>query len=89
MMFVRNKMVNYDQNGLFGIKTLFFSPQCFVHVEDDENSFTWTGPGKGRVVEMNARRGALENHYDIGDELGRGTQGVTYHVVEHFTGKIQ
>ena len=62
--------------------------QCYVRVEDDEHSFTWIGPGKGRVVEFNVRRGTLENHYDIGDELGRGTQGITYHVIEHFTGNI-
>ncbi|OTF81458.1 hypothetical protein BLA29_004567, partial [Euroglyphus maynei] len=29
----------------------------------------------------------MEQLYDIGDELGRGTQGVTYHTVERSTGK--
>ena len=29
----------------------------------------------------------FESYYDIGDELGRGTQGITYHSVERSTGK--
>ena len=29
----------------------------------------------------------MEQLYDIGDELGRGTQGITYHTVERSTGK--
>nr|XP_042913254.1 obscurin-like [Parasteatoda tepidariorum] len=29
----------------------------------------------------------FEDFYDIGDELGRGTQGITYHVVERKSGK--
>ncbi|XP_050698180.1 obscurin-like isoform X5 [Eriocheir sinensis] len=60
---------------------------CMVHIEDDDIGFYWTGPGMGRKVGINSRRGTLEDHYDIGDELGRGTQGVSYHCVEHHTGR--
>ncbi|XP_047481491.1 obscurin-like [Penaeus chinensis] len=60
---------------------------CMVHVEDDDIGFFWMGPGSGRSVTMNNRRGTLEDHYDVGDELGRGTQGVVYHCVEHHTGR--
>jgi len=60
---------------------------CLLQVVDEElNPFVWTGPGRGRHVELNKRRGALEDHYDVGDELGRGTQGASYHCVEHYTG---
>ena len=61
-------------------------PQCRVQVEDDDDSFVWTGPGKARHVLLNRRRGELEDHYDVGEELGRGTQGITYHCVEHYSG---
>ncbi|KAK8750916.1 hypothetical protein OTU49_015055 [Cherax quadricarinatus] len=60
---------------------------CMVHVEDDDTGFYWSGPGWGRQVAINHRRGTLEDHYDIGDEIGRGTQGVVYHCVEHHTGR--
>ena len=29
----------------------------------------------------------FEEFYDVGDELGRGTQGVTYHAVERLRGR--
>uniref|UniRef100_A0A0P4W6H1 Protein kinase domain-containing protein n=1 Tax=Scylla olivacea TaxID=85551 RepID=A0A0P4W6H1_SCYOL len=58
-----------------------------VHVEEDDIGFYWSGPSLGRQVTINNRRGPLEDHYDIGDELGRGTQGVSYHCVEHHTGR--
>lgn len=36
---------------------------------------------------MKPKNKPMEQLYDIGDELGRGTQGVTYHTVERSTGK--
>lgn len=30
---------------------------------------------------------SIEQFYDLGDEMGRGTQGITYHAVERTTGK--
>ena len=30
---------------------------------------------------------SIEQFYDLGDELGRGTQGITYHAVERSSGK--
>ena len=58
-----------------------------VHVEDNETMFNWYGHGRAKHVGINARRGTLEDHYDVGDELGRGTQGVVYHCAEHYTGR--
>ena len=58
-----------------------------VHIEEDDVGFFWTGPGMGRQVTLNGRRGTMEDHFDVGDELGRGTQGVIYHCAERHTGE--
>jgi len=63
------------------------SSSCMVQVVDDDfMGFVWTGPAKGVFVTANKRRGNLEDHYDVGDELGRGTQGITHHCCEHHSG---
>lgn len=58
-----------------------------MNVEENDAVYNWYGYGRGRQVCINTRRGTLEDHYDIGDELGRGTQGVIYHVTESCSGK--
>ncbi|XP_015782492.1 obscurin isoform X3 [Tetranychus urticae] len=52
-------------------------------IEDDEIIFNWANYIP-RVIRP--RKKALEDYYDLGDELGRGTQGVTYHAVERASG---
>ena len=35
---------------------------------------------------INPRNRNIENYYDIGDEIGRGTQGIFYHAVDKISG---
>jgi hypothetical protein len=54
-----------------------------VHVEEkDEHPFHMYGRGHN----VKAKTKPLTDHYDLGEELGRGTQGITYHAVERVTG---
>lgn len=43
--------------------------------------------GRGRNVKPKTK--PLTDLYDLGDELGRGTQGVTYHAVERLSGTLR
>ncbi|XP_033229349.1 obscurin isoform X4 [Belonocnema kinseyi] len=61
------------------------SSSAMVHIEENEHEYgyrTYT-----RKPEIKPRDKPFTDTYDIGDELGRGTQGVTYHAVERPTGK--
>lgn len=61
-----------------------------VKIEESESAFayaTYSGRSALRELKPNKNR-FLEEFYDIGSELGRGTQGITYHAVERLTGKI-
>lgn len=62
------------------------SHSIMVHVEEDERRYwdqTYLRPKPVRPhKEM-----PLAETYDLGDELGRGTQGITYHAVERSTGE--
>lgn len=53
----------------------------------DENDWDYNYHSYANIVSVKPRL-AVSPHeqYDFGDELGRGTQGVTYHVVERRTG---
>ena len=56
-----------------------------IHIEENEHEYgyrTYT-----RKPDIKPRDKPFADTYDIGDELGRGTQGVTYHAVERPTGK--
>ncbi|XP_054712056.1 obscurin-like isoform X2 [Uloborus diversus] len=55
-----------------------------LNVEDSEDMFdmkTYCRP-----IPVRPRTKMFEDFYDIGDELGRGTQGITYHAVKRETG---
>lgn len=39
-----------------------------------------------RGLNVKPKTKPLTDFYDLGDELGRGTQGVTYHAVERLSG---
>lgn len=55
-----------------------------VHVEENEEQYTYKTHARNPYVRSKPR--PYLDLYDIGDELGRGTQGVTYHAVERATG---
>ncbi|CAB0012839.1 unnamed protein product [Nesidiocoris tenuis] len=60
------------------------SCSVMLHVEEkDEHSFQHYGRGHG----IKTKTKPISDWYDLGDELGRGTQGVTYHAVERSTGR--
>ncbi|XP_050523342.1 obscurin isoform X47 [Daktulosphaira vitifoliae] len=58
------------------------STSVAIHIEDRESDYFNNGKS-----ETKWKRKDISDLYDIGDELGRGTQGVVYHAVERSTGK--
>ncbi|XP_011291978.1 obscurin isoform X5 [Musca domestica] len=60
------------------------SSSVMVHIEDNEDQYIFNTYGRHPYVRPKNFR--FEDKYDIGDELGRGTQGITYHAVERATG---
>lgn len=61
------------------------SSSAMLHVEEDDwqyklHTYSTLSPIK-------TKKKLYTEYYDIGDELGRGTQGVTYHAVERANGK--
>lgn len=60
------------------------SASAFVHIAENDRDLI-VGAKKGPVLVRNKK---LQDVYDLGDELGRGTQGVVYHVVERNTGNF-
>ncbi|XP_065224779.1 obscurin-like isoform X6 [Planococcus citri] len=59
------------------------STSVYLHVEESDYD-TIVGGKKGEVKTRNKK---FDDIYDLGDELGRGTQGITFHAVERNTGK--
>lgn len=55
-----------------------------VHVEENEDQYIYKTHIRNPYVRSKQR--PYLDLYDIGDELGRGTQGITYHAVERATG---
>lgn len=60
------------------------STSVYVHVEESSHDLI-VGGKRGEVLSRNKK---FEDIYDLGDELGRGTQGIVFHSVERNTGKI-
>ncbi|XP_023037819.2 obscurin isoform X1 [Drosophila willistoni] len=60
------------------------STSVTVHIEENEDQYIYKTYGRHPYVRSKQLR--YEDKYDIGDELGRGTQGITYHAVERSTG---
>lgn len=58
------------------------STSVFLHVEENDYD-TIVGGKRGEVKTRNKR---FDDIYDLGDELGRGTQGIVFHAVERNTG---
>lgn len=55
-----------------------------VHVEENEDNYIFKTYGRHPYVRSKQKH--YDELYDIGDELGRGTQGITYHAVERASG---
>ncbi|CAG5100186.1 Similar to Unc-89: Obscurin (Drosophila melanogaster), partial [Cotesia congregata] len=75
--------------GLYSIsaRNVAGSVSCsvMIHIEENEHEYgyrTYT-----RSSDVRAKSKPFDEFYDLGDELGRGTQGVTYHAVERSTGR--
>lgn len=61
------------------------SSSAMLYVDDsdlDYNLHTYRN-----VHQIKPRKKELTDIYDLGDELGRGTQGITYHAVERASGR--
>lgn len=61
------------------------STSVMIHIEDNEDQYIINTYARNPYVRPKQKQ--WEEGYDIGDELGRGTQGVTYHAVERSTGR--
>lgn len=61
------------------------STSVMVHVEEKEEH-PYHHYGRGHNVRVKTK--SIQDYYDFGDELGRGTQGVTYHAVERVSGNL-
>ncbi|XP_037085172.1 obscurin-like isoform X4 [Pollicipes pollicipes] len=76
-------------NGLYSISATNVagttSASAMLHVEYDEAMYNYISYSPARSVRPRTK--AFEDFYNVGDELGRGTQGITYHVVERNNGR--
>ncbi|XP_060826020.1 obscurin isoform X7 [Bombus pascuorum] len=62
------------------------SCSVMLHVEENEHEYGYKTYRRKSDIKPHHDK-SLDEFYDLGDELGRGTQGVTYHAVERSTGK--
>lgn len=60
------------------------SASAMVHVEENEDQYIYKTQLRNPYVRSKPKH--HDDLYDIGDELGRGTQGITYHAVERASG---
>ncbi|XP_067207809.1 obscurin isoform X2 [Linepithema humile] len=83
-----NEAITKDE-GLYSISAgnVAGSISCSVmlHVEENEHEYGYRTYKKKMDVKPHDK--PFGDLYDLGDELGRGTQGVTYHTVERSTGR--
>ncbi|XP_049294890.1 obscurin isoform X7 [Anopheles funestus] len=61
------------------------SSSVTVHVEDNEEDYVYNA--HHRTPYVRARNKVYQDFYDIGDEIGRGTQGITYHATDRSNGR--
>ncbi|XP_022920655.2 obscurin isoform X3 [Onthophagus taurus] len=61
------------------------SSSAMLHVE--ENDLEFNIRTYNNLSPIKAKRTPFDHGYDLGDELGRGTQGITYHAVERLNGR--
>uniref|UniRef100_A0A1B0DPE4 Uncharacterized protein n=1 Tax=Phlebotomus papatasi TaxID=29031 RepID=A0A1B0DPE4_PHLPP len=79
----------YKDEGLYSLSARnvagSISSSAMIHIDDDEDEYIFHAHSRRPYVRSKQR--PYEDAYDIGDELGRGTQGITYHAVERATGR--
>ncbi|XP_035904934.1 obscurin isoform X4 [Anopheles stephensi] len=61
------------------------SSSVTVHVEDNEEDYVYNA--HHRTPYVRARNKVYQDFYDLGDEIGRGTQGITYHATDRSNGR--
>lgn len=61
------------------------SASAMLYVEENDLEYSYKTYSNIQPVKL--RQSPIEEMYDLGDELGRGTQGITYHAVERKTGR--
>lgn len=61
------------------------SSSAMLHVIESENE--WRYRNYSMKLDIQPRHRLFNDDYDIGDELGRGTQGIIYHTVERSSGR--
>lgn len=61
------------------------STSAMILIDDDEDQHIYNIHARGPYIR--SKQKPHTDLYDIGDELGRGTQGITYHAVERASGK--
>lgn len=61
------------------------SCSAMLSIEESESEFDLRTYRQPKIIRPKSTH--LEDYYNLGDELGRGTQGVTYHAVERSTGR--
>ncbi|XP_023017381.2 obscurin isoform X4 [Leptinotarsa decemlineata] len=61
------------------------SSSAMLHVEENEHEYKLRN--YSNLSPLKPKKRLHTDFYDIGDELGRGTQGVTYHAVERLNGR--
>lgn len=62
------------------------SASAMVHIEESEEDYIFNSNHRTPYV-RSRQKPLYTDIYDLGDELGRGTQGITYHAVERATGR--
>lgn len=63
------------------------SSSAMLHVEESEHEYRLRN--YTNLTPIKTKKRLYTDLYDIGDELGRGTQGITYHAVERLNGKLK
>lgn len=61
------------------------SSSAMLHIEENEHEYRLRN--YDNISPIKTKRKLYTDFYDLGDELGRGTQGITYHAVERLNGK--
>ncbi|XP_066256138.1 obscurin isoform X9 [Euwallacea similis] len=81
--------VIYKDEGLYSVSARNVagtaSASAMLYVEDDDREYgirTYTN-----ISPIRPHKRPITDYYDLGDELGRGTQGITYHAVERVNGR--